>query len=154
MQLQKKKDIKLLNVMFPIWALYTVPSTWIVMMPLNFVINSIVLIVAMFVLKMEDKKDFFIRSIFMLFCLGFLADLLASIAMWAAVLIWDVGGDTGESLLLTIPGLILAGGLIYLFDYIGPFRSLEKERRKLLSLVFAIGTAPYVFLLPSGWLYR
>ena len=154
MKLEKKKEIKLFNIMFPLWALYTVPNTWAVIIPANFILDSLVLIIAMFVLKMEDKKDFYVRHIFMVFCFGFLADIIAAIGLWVPVLFWDAGGVNGDSLALTIPGLILAGVLIFVFDYFISFRGIEQSHRKILSLVFAIGTAPYTFLIPSTWVYR
>jgi len=58
-----------------------------------------------------------------------------------------------DSPVLTVPGVALAGILIYVFDYFISFRKLEKPLRKKLSLIFAVVTAPYTYLIPSQWIY-
>ena len=56
------KNIKLYNVRFPFWMLMLFPTTWLVVIPGNFVIDSLVLIAAMFAVKLASKKDFWKSS--------------------------------------------------------------------------------------------
>ena len=49
-----KKELKLYNVIFPIWFLWLVPITWIVVLPANFIIDLAVIVLTLKYLK--DKK--------------------------------------------------------------------------------------------------
>ena len=148
----KKKQIRLYNVLFPVWMLVTMPVIWYIVIPGNFIIDSLVLILALKALKVENRKSFYKKHIFLVFGFGFLSDILASRPMWGGVVL-EWGGIYGDSPLLTVPGVVLAGVLIYLFNYFITFRKQEKPLRKKLSLTLAIATAPYTFLIPSAWVY-
>lgn len=148
----KKKDVRLYNVLFPVWMLLTLPLAWHIVIPGNFLIDSLVLFIAIYVLKLEDKWRFYRRHILPVFFFGFLADILAALPMWAGVYL-ELGGTYGDSPLITIPGMAVAAGLIYVFNYFISFRKCEKALRKKLALTFAIATAPYTFLIPSTWVY-
>ena len=52
----KKKDVRLYNVLFPMWMLVSLPMVWYVVIPGNFLIDSLVLIIAMKVLKLLGNK--------------------------------------------------------------------------------------------------
>lgn len=150
----KKKDVRLYNVLFPVWMLVTLPAVWYLVIPGNFLIDSLVLIVAMKMLNMEDRRTFYKKHILPVFCFGFLADLLAAIPMWLSVFFWEgLGGTYGDSPLLTVPGVLIGAGLIWVFNYFVSFRKCDKPLRKKLAWIFAIATAPYTFLIPSGWIY-
>lgn len=149
----KKKDVRLYNVLFPLWALFLIPQSWLVAVPGNFILDSLALIAAMYCFHMEDKKEFYKDHILKVFLFGFLADFIAAGAMWAAVLLLEVGGPMGDSLLLTVPGVVFAAGLIWVFNYCFTFRICEKPLRKSLALFLAVATAPYTFLIPSSLLY-
>ena len=62
-------------------------------------------------------------------------------------------GSMGDELYITIPGLIISAVLIYVLDYTLVLKNCDKHIRKVLSLVFAIATAPYTFLIPSSLIY-
>lgn len=147
-----KKDVRLYNVLFPVWMLLTLPTIWYIVIPGNFLIDSLVLFLLMKVMKLEEKWEFYREHIIPVFLLGFLADILASLPMWLGVYL-ELGGIYGDSPLLTIPGVILAGVLIYVFDYYISFRKLDRPLRRKLALIFAVVTAPYTYLIPSKWIY-
>lgn len=147
-----KKDVRLYNVLFPVWMLVTMPYIWYLVIPGNFIIDSLVLVIAMKVLKLEKRMEFYKKHILKVFLLGFLADLLAAVPMWVMVYL-DMGGTYGDSPLLTVPGLLIAMGLLYVFNYFVSFKDCEPGLRKKLALTFAIATAPYTFLIPSKWIY-
>ncbi len=43
----KNKDIKLYNVIFPFWMILLFPSVWFIVLPGNFIIDSLVLLISM-----------------------------------------------------------------------------------------------------------
>ena len=51
----KKNDIKLYNVLFPFWMILLFPQIWLIVLPGNFIIDSIVLIISMALLKIANK---------------------------------------------------------------------------------------------------
>ena len=48
------KNKKIYNVFFPIWFLLLFPITWIIAIPLNLVIDSIVILLSLKFLKIEE----------------------------------------------------------------------------------------------------
>jgi len=156
----KKNDIKLYNFLAPFWMwAWLLPTMWAIILPGNFIIDSIVLIIGMFAVKMPDKVKAYWNHIFVVFGFGLLSDFLASAAMYAAMYITEKLGfsdvfSLGDELHLTIPGLLIAMALIFVFNYYITFRKLQKSSRFKLALMFAVITAPYTFLVPSSWLYH
>lgn len=145
-----RSKIRLNNVLFPLWALMLFPQVWLVTIPGNFLVDSAVLLLAARVLRVGPLGAFYKRKILPVFALGFLADIAASAAMLLGMMALPV--QMGDEWFLTVPGLLLAAGLIFLFDYYGPFKDCGPHRLRL-ALAFAIVTAPYTFLVPSSWLY-
>ena len=148
----KKNNIKLYNVLFPFWMLLLFPVTWLIVIPGNFLIDSLVLLVSLAVLKIEDKKQWYKRYILKIFAFGMLSDIIGSAYMLLMITVFDVG-HMGDEPYLTIPGLLIAAVMIFVFNYFVTFRKVEKSLRVKLALIFAVVTAPYTFLVPSSWLY-
>ena len=148
----KKKDIKLYNVLFPFWMLLLFPQTWLIVLPGNFVIDSLVLIISMFLLKIPDKKQYYKRHILKIYGFGMLSDIVGSAYMLLLVIVFQVG-KMGDEPYLTIPALIISAVLIFVLNYFVTFKNTDKALRLKLSVIFAIVTAPYTFLVPSSWLY-
>jgi len=42
----KKKDIKLYNILFPLWMLLLFPQAWLIVLPGNFIIDSLVFLIS------------------------------------------------------------------------------------------------------------
>lgn len=148
----KKNQVKLYNVMFPFWMIMALPSLlWLIIIPGNFAIDSLVLLIVMIILKIEDKKEMYKKHIWKIFGFGMLSDIIGSALMFISVLCGI--GTMGDELYLTIPALMIASFLIFLFNYKFTFKDIEKQLRFKLALTFAIVTAPYTFLVPSSWLY-
>ena len=52
----RKKEIRLYNLLFPIWMFFIWPSVlWLILLPANFVIDSVVLLLAMYALRLENR---------------------------------------------------------------------------------------------------
>ena len=148
----ENKNIKLYNVLFPFWMLLLFPQMWAIVLPGNFIIDSIVLIISMFVLKMTEKKQFYKRHIFQIWGFGMLSDIIGAAYMFLLMWAFEVG-SMGDELYLTIPALIISVALIFVLNYFVTFRKADRALRLKLALIFAIVTAPYTFLIPSSWLY-
>lgn len=147
----KKKDIKLYNVLFPFWMLLLFPVTWLIVIPGNFLIDSLVLLVSLSALKIADKKQWYKRYILKIFAFGMLSDIIGAAYMMLMVVL-EIG-RMGDEPYLTIPGLLIAAVMIFVLNYFVTFRKVEKSLRVKLALIFAVVTAPYTFLVPSSWLY-
>ena len=81
-----------------------------------------------------------------------LSDIIGAAYMFLLMLVFGVG-SMGDELYLTIPALIISAVLIFVLNYFVTFKKTDKALRLNLSLIFAVVTAPYTFLVPSSWLY-
>lgn len=160
---------KLYNVYFPIWLLIIFPAVWLIALPVNFALDSAVLWIAMAALHLTDKGKLYRRTILWIWLFGFLADLLGG-----ALLLWASTGTSAwwyENIALPISlnpfssvygfifvllVTIFSGALIYVFNYFITFRRAAPNPRvrRILSLVLAIATAPYLFFVPTKALYN
>lgn len=145
-----KKDVKLYNAVFPFWLLMLLPEAWLVVLPANFLIDSLVLIISMFVFNFENKARFYKKSILKFFLIGILSDLAGS----AFMLMSANTGAMGDELYLTIPAILISAVLIFVLNYFFTLKNSSKKERLGTALIFAIATAPYTFLVPSSWLYK
>ena len=127
------------------------PITWLVVLPGNFLVDSLVLLVSLRVLKIADRKIWYKRYILPIFGFGMLADVIGAAYMLGFVVLGLP--RMGDEPWLTIPALLISAVLIVVFNYVITFRKVEKPLRLKLALIFAIVTAPYTFLVPSSWLY-
>lgn len=146
-----KKDVTLYNVLFPFWMLLLVPSLWLIVLPGNFLIDSLVLLAAMAIYKVADRKRWYKQYIVPIFCFGILSDLIGSGYMLLMVVL-NVS-RMGDEWYLTVPAILIAAAAIFLLNYFVTFRREDKAIRLRMALTFAIVTAPYTFLIPSSWLY-
>ena len=151
-----KKHIRLYNVMFPIWFLFLLPN-WghLLILPLNFGIDSLVLYLGARHQKLENKGSLWKKSILKIWLFGFLSDILGALLIvglyfWLCEIPqWNLILFPGTTL-LSIPGVALSGVLIYIFNRKFSFRNtdLTPEQIHKLSLLLAIATAPYTMMIP------
>lgn len=158
------KNVRLNNIILPIWLLIYIPQVWLLTLPANFIIDSIVLLAAFAVLKVEERKVKYLKSIIKVWIFGFLADFVGAIVMIVATfglfngdnskvgeaLRWNPFDNT-VALLWTVLSIIVSGVCIYVFDSKFAFNKtdLSEKHKKLISLMMAIFTAPYVMLIPT-----
>ena len=147
------KTTKLYNVIFPIWMLYLFPVAWLVVLPGNFLVDSLVLLGALYALRVQDKKQIYKRYIVKAFFFGLLADLVGTAFLFLTALVFEVGGPMCDSPTVTVPAMLISAGCIFLSDYFITFRRMEKPLGRKLALIFAVATAPYTFLIPVSWFY-
>lgn len=147
----------LINILFPIWLFWILPTfAWLIILPVNFVVDSLVLYLAMRWQHMEDKVKILKQSILKIWIVGFVSDLLGAglililtMQIHSTGFAWDIFHFPGTTL-ISIPGVILAGLLIFYLNKHCSFTKCgftEIQIRKL-SLALAIGTAPYAMFIP------
>ena len=168
--MKDKTSIKLYNLIFPIWIIWIFPITWIVVIPANFIIDSLVILITLMVLKINDKKAIYKKAIFKTWIFGFLSDFIGAaimiipslvfdkfpkeISMWLEKnLISSLAYNPFSSIYSALWGIlavIVAGYFIYLFNYKITLKNINMEARskKILAISLAIFTAPYLFFIP------
>lgn len=147
---------KMYNIIFPIWFLYFIPSyMWIIILVGNFVIDSVVIGIAL--KKEENFKSVYQKSIFKTWAIGLISDFIGSLALLGLyVLLFDVLSiDINLDVIyfpgctiFAIPGVIIAGILIYFLNKKFSFKELDEDKRKWMCKIMALATAPYIMLIP------
>lgn len=155
-----RKDVKLYNLIFPMWSLYFFGlfflPFWLILLPANFIVDTAVLLLLLRWLKLPEKKALYWKSIWKTWGFGFLADFVASGILIAASDLIDFSFNVYTvnpgSVLFTTVGVVLAGLLIYFFHMRFVWRKidLEEEQKKKIALGMAILTAPYLMYLPPA----
>lgn len=79
-----KKDVKLYNMIFPLWTLFFLPPAWLVVLPANFVIDSLVFRLAAKVSKLQGVASLYKKSILKIWGFGFLADIIGAAFLFLA----------------------------------------------------------------------
>ena len=159
---RKHKSYRLNNVMFPVYMLFLLlPQVWAIVLPFNFAFDSLVLLLAVRHYRYGAAKEIWKKSILRVWGFGFLADILGAAFITALVFAMEawfnvnVFFNTGTEMVMVLPGVALAGWLIYVFDKKWAFgkTALDAVQRHKLALALAIFTAPYTMLIPTRLLY-
>lgn len=145
-----KSDVKLYNVMFPIWFFFVYPTyLWFFILPANFAIDSLVLILALKFLKIDEKLKIWESAIFKIWGIGFLSDFIgAAITYPITTMVTSENFNPTyfpAATIVTIPGI-----LIYFLNKKFSFRKTQLTPKQIhsISLAFAVFTAPYVMMIP------
>lgn len=162
MEPRSRKSYRLNNVMFPVYMLFLLlPQVWAIVLPFNFAFDSLVLVLAVRHYRYGAAKEIWKKSILRVWGFGFLADLLGAAFITALVFAMEawfgvnVFFNSGTEMVMVLPGVLLAGWLIYVFDKKWAFgkTALDAAQRRKLALALAIFTAPYTMLIPTRLLY-
>ena len=171
-----KPETRLYNVFFPIWLLLLFyPLYWLAVLPVNFGVDLLVIVLTLRTLHAADIKTKAKKSIWKVWIFGFLADLLGGALMLStqfidlalrryapeATVAWWYENITNAvmfSPFSTVPAFLwvllciaLSGLLIYFFNTEFALKKAitdPVERRKL-ALALAVFTAPYTFFIPT-----
>ncbi len=171
------KTVTLYNVIFPVWFLLLFPAAWIVVLPANFVIDSLVLLLAFAVCKLGSRKLLYKQSILKVWGFGFLADIIGTVLLLFTQFAHHVIDESSAlgrwfyeniasavaynpfkniyAFLFVLLAVALSGFLIYIFNYKIALKKWPTEdvQRKKAALLLALLTAPYIFFVPTSWLY-
>ena len=163
------KEVKLRNVFFPIWLFFAFPPVILISLPINFIVDSIVLLLGSKVLKIKNLKEIYKKTIFKIFMFGFLADIIGALMLLATQFIpgefWYQNVlaplmfnpfHTVFSFIYCVISIIITGIFIYLFNKKITFKNidLDEKNKKKLCIIIAVFTAPFFFLIPSTIFYK
>ena len=171
-----KKEARLYNLFFPLWfvLLYS-PLHWIWLLPANFIVDLLVIVITLRILHAEDRKLKAKKSIWKVWILGFIADIIGGALLFFSSLFigeW-VENYASEALrtwwsnnllnamydpFMSFPAFVLVllcvavtSMLIYLFNMKLCLKKAitDKIERRKIALALAVFTAPYTFLIPT-----
>lgn len=169
---------RLYNLIFPIWMLLLFPMSWLFVLPANFITDSFVLLISLYLLKQSTIKIVYKQVILKIWGFRFLSDLIGALFLLSSNLIdlliddntlfsqwWTeqisspVSYQPFESIwsfLWVTAGGLIAMVCIYWFNLNFSLRKIDLEvyLKKKICLSLAIITAPYLFYLPTILLYQ
>ncbi len=146
------KEIRMYNILFPIWALMLIPTAWLVVLPANFIVDSLVILITMGVIGVAAKRKTYKKSILKVWLFGFLSDIIGAAFLLVTMWILELPNE-GDDLYLTVPAILIAAAFIFIFNYFISFKGHDKRTRFKMAFNLAIFTAPYTFLIPLEWIY-
>lgn len=165
---------KLYNLFFPVWLLLFIPPIIFVVLPINLLIDSIVII---FTLKYLNVTNYWNKTksvIIKIWLCGFIADIIGALLMFSAILIDDYVFHNGLNwwyehvlainynpfanifaFLWTTLCLLITSIFIFLFNYYFCLKKIQIDniQRRKLSISSSIFTTPYIFYLPTTIFY-
>ncbi|MGE5607256.1 MAG: hypothetical protein ACM3YE_16390 [Bacteroidota bacterium] len=153
------KNIKLYNVIFPLWALFCIPPILYFVLVGNFIIDGTVIWVALLLNKIKLKKSILLIKIIQEWCFGLLVDFLGT--LFIDMLTMNVGlvseyitWENFVSVLLFLSTVLVCGLIISVINY-KLFKKdiMDKRIRFRIGLAMGIITAPWTFLIPAIWFY-
>ncbi len=167
-----KREVKLNNVIFPIWMMWIFPPLALLALVGNFVIDSVVILVAFAVFKVMKSTGLSIgqlykKSILKVWVFGFLADIVGAIMLFVIMLACENNNELVSAIcynpfnnilgfLIVVAAVLLAVVLIWIFNYYIVFNKLiqDSKIRMKIALTIAIVTMPWTYLIPTQWLYN
>ena len=154
----KKNDIRLYNVLFPIWFYLLFPQVWLLILSVNFLVDSLVLYCSARQQGLENTRALWKERILPVWGIGLLSDLIGAVLIFVIYLIVAAIPWFAEfvnpirfpgTVLISIPGVILSGIMIYFLNKNLTFResNLTSNQIHKLCLHLALWTAPYTMLI-------
>lgn len=168
------KNIKLYNVLFPLFSIYLIPPIALLILISNFIVDSLVIILCFYLFKLKNYdyslKQIYEKSIILVWVFGFISDFIGDIL----VLVFAQGGfsfnlpyeisaalntnvfDNPFAFIIVFIIMLIVGFLIFILNYFITFRKLIEEKNLRLKVALSIGiiTIPWAFLIPSEILYN
>ncbi|MCI8552487.1 MAG: hypothetical protein HFF56_05770 [Lawsonibacter sp.] len=160
-----KKEVRLYNVIFPIWLIWLFPQLLLFVIPGNLLIDCAVLLLTLLALKHQRKREVMKVLWWKFWLLGFTADLIGTMWMflgwllavpfesfWYETLSYIMYNPFGHpaAFLWTLAGVTLAGYCIYRFDKWAMKQCvlLNGGEKHKIALAMAVITAPWLFFVP------
>lgn len=155
-----KHEIRLYNMIFPIWMLWMFLPAWLVILPANLLFDGLVLLLSLTALRRAGRRAR-MRSLLLPFWVcGFLADFagVAWMELGSFVAGLSGGGWTlyapfahPAAFAWTLSAVAVSGVCIYGLDRFilkGETSPLPDREQRVLALAMAIATAPWTFFIP------
>lgn len=142
--------------------LYFFPSLWLISLPVNFLIDSIMLLIGFKIFGKEKVWFNWRKAIIKSWIFGYISDVIASLLMLLAEYIAGSAFRTSVManpfsgvfpFVATLFSVVVAGVLIFVFNYKIALNKteLDQKARKKVALLMAIATAPYLFFMPVSF---
>jgi len=161
---------KLYNVIFPIWLILIIPPIVLLVIPSNFIIDSLVLLIGFKMLNITNWFDKYKKSIIKVWGFGFVVDILGSLLLLVTQfmgtdgylyenlvypLVWNPFKSV-IAVLYVLVVVVICGLLIYIINYEFSFKKtdLDNKGKRTISILLACITAPYLFFFPTSYLYE
>ena len=164
-----KREVRLYNMMMPIWLVVVFPITWIPVLISNFLIDTVVVAILLNVFDLPGKMQIWKKSIVKIWLFGMISDIIGGGCMFfgSELFNWAELDDISQkidfdpfgnvfSLLFVLLCMALTSVIIYFLDSRLGFRKtgVEKLYQKKMALWISTITTPWLFLFPSGVLYN
>ncbi|SCJ60058.1 Uncharacterised protein [uncultured Clostridium sp.] len=167
-----KREVRLNNVIFPIWMMWIFPPLALLALVGNFVIDSVVILVSFAVFKVMKSTGLSIgqlykKSILKVWVFGFLADIIGAVMLFVIMLACENNNELVSAIcynpfnniigfLIVVAAVLLAVVLIWIFNYYIVFNKLiqDSKVRIKIALTIAIVTMPWTYLIPTQWVYN
>lgn len=153
--IRKQRDIKLYNVIFPLWAIFFFTPLIIIPLIGNLIIDGLVIYLTLLLkkTKLEWKK---LRAIILkAWGIGFGSDLVGSVLLFTLSsnsIIDDYNPFANMLTTLAYLFAILAAGImIFWFNYrVLMGEGIERKTSLTVAITMGILTAPWLFLIPTN----
>lgn len=161
------REVRLYNMVMPLWMIAAfMPQLWLILLPLNWLIDFLVLWLTMKAMKFEHPAKLAGRHVWLTWVFGFAADILGGLLMIAP----DWGSNIKKesvfygitrvlsnpfydiwAFLWTTLGVVVTAVLIFIYNrYIVLQKAdMTDVQKRKIALSLAIFTAPYLFYLPA-----
>lgn len=179
----RKGEVRLYNMILPPFLLMAfLPHLWLISLAGNFIIDSLMVLIISLIMLRKISGEFYKKTILKVWLLGFASDFIGIIYLVFVSQVayfsdaydsnqenniirkYLAGGnmafnhdDTSSfwAVVYLASGILVAAIFVFLFNYFISFRkiNLTKKQRLLSSIILAVCTAPYTFLLPSELFY-
>lgn len=154
-----KREIRLYNVIFPIWILWMLPPAWLVVLPGNLLIDGAVLFLSLTALKCPDRGARMRWLLPPFWICGFLADFAGTVWMCLGLFVSELSGgwnlycplEHPAAFVWTFSAVALSSACIYALDSFflrGELSPLPERERRRTALTMAVVTAPWTFFIP------
>lgn len=179
----RKCEVRLYNMILPPFMLMMFsPILWLISLAGNFIIDSVMVIIISLIMFRKISGEFYKKSILKVWLLGFASDFIGVIYLFfidlAAYSAGAYNYEEGDSVfrkyltganrafshcdtssfwavVYLASGILVAAICIFLFNYFISLRKtdLTKKQGLFSSIILAVCTAPYTFLLPADLFY-
>lgn len=159
----KTREMRLYNMILPVWLLWIFPQVWLVILPGNLLVDVLVVFFALLALKRKDKGRLLKRLWWRVWLRGFAADAIGVAWLLLVLILYDAFRMTWlgpvmydpfahpAAFLWTLAAVALSGVCIYFFDrkVLHETDGLTSREVHRIALSLAIVTAPWTFFIPA-----
>lgn len=159
----KTREMRLYNMILPVWLLWIFPQVWLVILPGNLLVDVLVVFFVLLALKRKDKGQLLKRLWWRVWLRGFAADAIGVAWLLLALILYDAFKMTWlgpvmydpfahpAAFLWTLAAVAISGVCIYFFDrkVLHETDGLTSRETHRIALSLAIVTAPWTFFIPA-----